>query len=287
MVRNKEIQRIFEIADDSLQGFLGYYFYVMALYKSGHHPNNVEPNLPNMSQKVGIEAFPHTFSWIRYYRKMDLISTFMPPYFEFYQSRISLTAIVSVFDDALDKFVIKLKNLGFSPRFDGKEFDPKKNSWKYKKRIEWAFSESKECTIGDVEAIKRLPKTFGIIDEARLLRNLLMHNHGIFNKNYEKDAIKSKDFERVEHPGYTRFRDSGKDVTVIINYADIINFSLAHIETLHILHNQIQKKYFHYLRPYDYREENKIIRWDSALWAGSSIYTVIDDIKRMDSYLKV
>lgn len=31
MVRDKEIQKIFEIADDSLQGVLGYHYYVMAL----------------------------------------------------------------------------------------------------------------------------------------------------------------------------------------------------------------------------------------------------------------
>jgi hypothetical protein len=126
MARNQEIQRIFEIADDSLQGVLGYHFYVMALYQSVDF-NEIETHLPNTSKVAGLDAFPHTFSWDRYYHRKELIYTFIPPFFELYQARVSLTAIVGVFDDALDKFVNKLKYLGYHPRLDGKEFDPKKN----------------------------------------------------------------------------------------------------------------------------------------------------------------
>lgn len=284
-MRNQEIQRIFEIADDSLQGVLGYHFYVMALYRYADF-NKIETYLPSTSKVAGVDAFPHTFSWDRYYHRKELIFTFLPPFFEFYQSRVSLTAIVSVFDDALDKFVVNLKELGYPPRLDGKEFDPKKNKWGYKKRIEWAFSESRECAIGDLQAIKRLPKTFGIIDEARRLRNVIMHNHGIFDKRYEDEAIKLEGIERVEHPGYTRFKDSGKGVAVILNYADIVNFSRAHIEVLHILHNQIQKECFNHSEPYDYGKENKIIRWSSVFWGNTEFDSVKDDVTRR-SYLKI
>jgi hypothetical protein len=284
MTRNQEIQKIFETADDSLQAVLGYHFYVMALYNSVDDLKKIRTHLPNVSHKEGVDAFPHTFSWLRYYYRDELIATYMPPFFELYQSRVSLTAIVSVFDDTLDNFVIKLKHLGCHPRLDGKEFEPKKK-WFYKQRIEWAFSESREATIGDLEAIKRLPKTFGIIDEARRLRNVIMHNHGIFDERYD-DAIKSKDIERVEHPGYARFRDSGKDVAVVINYADIVNFSRAHIEILHIIHNQIQKKYFNHPEPYHYGREKKIIRWDSAFWGNAELENVKQPVSR-ESYLNI
>lgn len=181
MTRNLEIQQIFETADDSLQGVLGYYFYVMALYRSSDDPTKIKLNLPNVQNKVEIDAFPHTFSWDRYYHKDELIRTYMPPFFELYQSRITLTAIVSVFDDALREFVNQLYYLGYPPKLDNKEFDPK-NNWGYKKRIRWAFYESQECKICDLAAIQRLSKTFGIIDEARRIRNVIMHNHGIFDK---------------------------------------------------------------------------------------------------------
>jgi hypothetical protein len=113
-----------------------------------------------------------------------------------------------------------------------------------------------------------------------------MHNHGIFDERYEDEAINSKDIERVEHPGYTRFKYSGEAVAVLVNYADIVNFSRAHIEVLHILHNQIQKEYFNHPEPYDYSKENKIIRWDSAFWGVSEFDSVKDDISRL-SYLKI
>jgi len=285
LVRDQEIQRIFEIADDSLQGVIGYHFFVMALYQSVDF-NKILAHLPNTSKVAEVDAFPHTFSWDRHYHRKELIYTFIPPFFELYQSRVALTAIVSVFDDALDKFVTELNCLGCHPQLNGKEFDPKKNKWSYKKRIEWAFSESQDCTIGDLSAIKRLPRTFGIVDEARRLRNVIMHNHGVFDKRYEDEAIGLKNIERVEHPGYARFKDSGKSVAVLLNYADIVNFSRAHIEVLHVLHNQIQKKYFSHGEPYDYSKENRIIQWSSVFWGNTEFDSVKNDITRY-SYIKI
>jgi hypothetical protein len=58
-------------------------------------------------------------------------------------------------------------------------------------------------------------------------------------------------------------------VNVIINYLDSVNFSRAHIEVLHILQNQIQNRYFGHYKPYDYREENKILKWNSAFWGNA------------------
>lgn len=283
MARNLEIQRIFETADDSLQGVLGYHFYVMALYQSVDNLNKIKTNLPNISDKPTLDAFPHTFTWMRYYRREELINTYMPPFFELYQSRVSLTAISSIFDDALNKFIIKLKCLGYHPQLEGKEYDQKKNKWRYKKLIKWAFSESQECTIGDLEAIKRLPKTFGIIDEARRLRNVIMHNHGIFDKRYEDEANELTGIEKVIHPDY---KDSSNRIAVILNYKDIVNVSRAHIEVLHILHNRIQKKYFKYPEPYSYLEEQKIIKWNSAFWGNAELGNAKEASSR-ESYLRI
>ena len=280
-MRNREIQKIFETADDSLQGVLGNFFYVMALYKSISDSNKIVTNLPNVSNKAIVDAFPHTFSWIRYYHRQELIDTNMPPFFELYQSRVSLTTMVSVFDDSLSKFISELKFLGYPPQIDGKEFDHKKNKWGYMKRIKWAFYEANECIIGDTNAMKRLPRTFGIIDEARRLRNLIMHNHGIFDKQYEEEASSVKPFDKVIHPDY---KNADNQVAVIINYQDIINFSKAHIEVLHILHNQIQKKYFNHFEPYSYRDENKLIKWNSAFWGNANLNNV-DESYRKNSYL--
>jgi len=117
LVRNHEIQRIFEIADDSLQGVLGYHYYVMAINACAN-AIEISEYLPSIS---GQEAIPHTFTWIRFYRKKDLINTFRPPFFEYYQSRISLTAMISVFEDALEKFMIQLKSAGHHLLVDGKK----------------------------------------------------------------------------------------------------------------------------------------------------------------------
>ena len=283
MTRDLEIQKIFENADDSLQGVLGHHFYVLALYQSVDDPNKIRKNLPNVSDKLTVDAFPMTFSWIRYYRKEELINTYRPPFFVLYQSRVTLTGIVSVFDDFLNKVILKLNCLGHNPTLEGKEYNKKNNKWKYKQKIKWAFLESQESKIGDLGAIKRLPKTFGIIEEARRLRNLIMHNHGIFDELYGRESKQVNDFENYVHPDY---KDSKKDIAVIINYEDIVNISRAHIEVIHILHNQIQKKYFKHSKVYDYGKEHKIIKWNSAFW-GNAVVTNWRESSNSASYLRI
>lgn len=285
MVRNREIQEIFETADDSLHGVMGHHFYVMALYQSIDNPEKIGNNLPKVSGETGLDTspvaiFPMTFSWIRYYFKHELINTYMPPFFELYLSRLSLTTIVSVFDDALHKFVVKLEHLGNHLVLENEKF----HEPHYRQRIRWAFSESKQATIGDMEAIKRLSKTFGIIDEARRLRNLIVHNHGIFNKRYEEEVNKAfEGIEKIMHPDY---RDSGKPTAVILNHQDILNISMAHIEVLHILHNQLQMRYFKHNDPYSYDRERKIIKWNSAFWGNAELGNAQETFGRK-SYLDI
>ena len=101
MNRDTEIQRIFEIADDSLQGVLGYHLYVTAM--------QTEASVEKIWKHLPDESIPHTFSWIRFYRKQDLTNAFRPPVFQFFQSRVSLLAMTTVFEVALENFIRCLK----------------------------------------------------------------------------------------------------------------------------------------------------------------------------------
>lgn len=275
MTRNHDILRIFEIGDDSLQGVFGYHFYLNALHRVAD-PIKVKEYLPTTSNG---EAFPHTFSWDRYYCKDELIDSFKTPLFELYQSRITLANIASIFDDSLYKFVKKLESLELTLKI-------KDDARYYKDRLEWALQESRKCTIGDETARGRLGKTFGIIDEVRILRNLIMHNHGIFDKEYEDKRKRLKTVEVFIHPYYTKYKNSGKSIAIILNHQDIINCSRAHIEVLHILHNQLQKEYFHHPEVYEYAKENKIVNWKSAFWGNADMNLDLGDIER-EPYLKI
>jgi hypothetical protein len=153
--RDKDMQLVFEVADDSLQGILGHYLYVSAM-KSASNNEEIMKRLPDAK-------FPMTFSWDRFYQKQDLMEAFANAgFFEIYQARVSLTSIVTVFDVAINGFINHLRAKGH------KQDIKKLNLENY---IKWAYDQLSPCDIGDAKAIKRIPVTFGIIDNARRLRN--------------------------------------------------------------------------------------------------------------------
>jgi len=251
MARNQEIQKIFEIADDSLQGVLGYHLYVSGMQNSVD-VGKVWKYLPS-------KVIPHTFSWVRYYHKKDLTDT-LAKIFEWYQSRISLIAMENVFEAALSDFIHNLEQEGHPQTLDG-------NPKSYRTHIKWAYSQSKKCNVGDEKAIERLPTTFGKIDNARRLRNLIVHNHGLFTKRYEEDAIKRDEIKIELHPDYAEFEKNPEvPFPIKITTDKIVDFSKSHIEVLHVLHNGIQKNFFDFPEPYDYRKARKRIEWDKVLW---------------------
>lgn len=268
MMRDPDIQRVFETADDSLQGVLGYHLYVNAMHLTADAAKIME-NLP-------ADHIPITFSWGRFYHKQDLIDAFKLPIFEMFQSRVSLIAIVNVFDAALVGFISCLNTKGYR-QYLGKQYLGKPF---LKQCIEWAYEQSLQCDVGDREAIRRLPGTFGIIDNARRLRNLIVHNHGLFDGNYEKDAIRSNRIQIEFHPHYSIFKkDPRRPTPIIIATGDVIRFTKAHIEALHILHNLIEKKYFRIQKAYDYREENKPIEWNRVLWGQAKVEIQFTEIR--------
>ncbi len=263
MTRDPDIQKIFEIADDSLQGVLGYNLYIMALQKTAN-PSLIMKYLPNSVDDTKQPAIPLTFSWIRYYRKEELLEAFKEPVFEFFQSRITLLAMVSVFEVALGNFIATLNEKGHTQLMSPS--DPA-----YKK-LKWAYASSINCDIGDKKAIVRLSLTYSIIDNARRLRNLIVHNQGIFDESYKTQAIEFEDSKIEFHNLYEVYENNRNDkIPVILNGGDVIRFSQAHIEVLHILHNYLQKEYFGFPRPYNYSRENKPIKWDKVLWGEAKV----------------
>lgn len=239
MNHNEEIKKIFEVADDSLQGVLGYHFYVMAIYKT-FDSSKISDYLPQGS-------IPHTHSWIRYYDKDNLIKE-MTDIFEAYQSGVTLINMVSYFEVALKEFFNQLNSTK----------EPNNNRG-YKYYIRWAYPESKKTDVGDSEALHRLPITFGKIDNARRLRNQIVHSRGYFTKFYETDAINENGIQLDFQPDYKKL---GK---IYLTTDNIIDFSKSHIEVLHVLHNGIQKNYFN-APTYSYIAENKNIEWDTIFW---------------------
>jgi len=254
MKRDADIQRVFEVADDSLQGVLGYHLYTIAAQKSAD-TEKISTYLPD-------DRIPITFDWDRFYSKQELVDLFTSPFFELVQARISLIATTNVFDAALNRFVEHLSEKGF----------PQKPQQFYKQRIEWAYQESLKSDVGNKDTLARLPKTFGIVDNARRLRNLIVHNHGLFDQKYATDAIDSNGIEIDLHPSLGEFAGNSKKVFPLMITTDyLIRFVKAHIEVLHVLHNGIQKRYFGVAEGYSYEKERKPIEWRSILLGSSKV----------------
>jgi len=254
--RDKEIQKIFEIADDSLQGIIGYHMYVSAM-ENAADDHQMMANLPN-------QQFQMTFSWIRYYLKQSLLEAFKAPKLELYQCKILLVAMTSVFEAVLAEFVTELNRKGFQQNLRKDRRQPN-----YKDYLKWAYEQALRCDIGDKKALERLPQTFGIIDNARRLRNSIVHRGGLFDEIYERQIMNYKDIAVDLHPHYKQFKQNPqKAVPVIIDWQYFQRLILAHIEVLHILHNSIQREYFGVLKGYSYKRERKPIDWERILWGG-------------------
>jgi len=128
MDHNPEIKKIFEVADDSLQGVLGYHYYVMANYNAVDS-TKILNYLPK-------DKIPHTYSWTRKYNKNDLMKK-ITNIFEAYQSRVTLIAMAAFFEVALKEIFNYLHNNGHPQKLPGKNIN-------YKNYIKWAYSEAKK-----------------------------------------------------------------------------------------------------------------------------------------------
>lgn len=241
MPRDKKIKKIFEIVDDGIQGVVGYFFYVLAC-KNAVNANSLLSKLPD-------KAIPITHEWSRYYNPHDLIDT-MNSLFDPYHARVCLISTISIFEGALKNFIERLlntKKIKQSP----------KNS--YKKRLEWIFSEVLKSNYGTAAMIARIPELCLHIDHARRIRNLWMHNNGLFDEHYKKDGIFLSGHSPIIDVSYKNKKP------VIIKPEGFLAMCLSHIELLHQIHYQIQKKYFGQKKSYSYKELKKGIEWHRLL----------------------
>ena len=77
------------------------------------------------------------------------------------------------------------------------------------------------------------------------------------------------------HPYYEKFRKNpDKEILVVIDWRYLQRLILAHIEVLHILHNELQRKFFGVLEGYSYAREKKPIIWERVLWGKANAYII-------------
>src|ERR1051326_951592 len=165
MPRDPYIRKAFEVADDSMQGAIGYFIYGGACKQSAP------------IQAVLAALPPHmqiTHDWGRNYIPSDLCQT-MEECFEPYHARVSLIAIIGAFEGALLSFARRIAAVS-------KNFNLPRG--KYKKHLEWAFSVAQQSSYGDQQMQARIPDLCLDVDNARRIRNLWMHNNGLFDSVY-------------------------------------------------------------------------------------------------------
>lgn len=256
--RDSEVQSLFEVADDSLIGILGYHFYTMSM-KYSVSEQQIWGCLPK-------GELPITFGWDRFYSKEELTAE-MGCFYEGFHSRITLVFITSTFEAFLSDLIAILNKKGHHQKLDNTPKNSKQELTDEKiparKLIMWAYQEASKYENKDAQdMINRLPDTFGLIDDARRLRNIIVHRKGLFDETYEEDAIDENGIKIHLHPHYKMFKkNTDLKVPVCLNKDSIILYNKAHIEALHILHNSIQQRVFGSQDAYSYKDEKKPIDW--------------------------
>lgn len=246
MSRDERIKNIFEVADDGMQGVLGYYYYVKACQETSER-DEVINNLPSFPMRI-------THQWGRFYDARELCQA-MEPTFLPYHARVAVISIISIFEDALDRFIVRLEETGKIPS-TSRRF--------YKTKLNWAFGTALQSTMGSEKEIKRIPFLCADVDHARRIRNLWMHNNGFLDERYATDVIEIKGQDPIIVDEYKEFlADKTKSVPFILNPDAFENsIALSHIELLHHLHHTIQRVHYGEAVPYrGYVKEGKKIEW--------------------------
>lgn len=260
MPRDQILKKTFEVADDGMQGVVGYFYYVAA---SQHIANDqiITDYLPKVAVpkngSLEIQFIMHMFhEWGRYYDPGELIRT-MGSVFTPYHIRTCILGIVSIFEaylsNSIDRLVLKgkIKEIADS----------------YKKRLDWAFSIALNSTYGNAPMQNRLPQLCLDIDHARRIRNLWMHNNGNFTRRYKRDAIKILKHNPIIVPEYQRFIRSPKSkVPFPVDITLFETVSRSHIEALHHIHNMLQVRFFGQKQWYGYKRAKKRIEWGRVLF---------------------
>jgi hypothetical protein len=238
MARDSEIKAIFNNADDAMQGLWALHMYL----KAATDTTDEQRIVARLPQK----AFQLTHEWLRIYDPEELVRAIRDTGIDFLLSRSSLVSLVVISEAALGGMNTRLAKLGHSEKKEGN-----------KKLLQWAFDVVRGSAPGS--GLTRLPETCGDLDNARRLRNCIVHNNGKYNKRYLNDAIVDG-WVVVRSEYHTQCAVGAIQLTT----ARYEHFSRSHIEFLHILHNAIQSRFFKHPDGYKY-EESKAIEWHRVL----------------------
>jgi hypothetical protein len=245
MARDAVIEKTFVTVDDAMQGLWGLQSYIRAAVSVADR-NQVERRLPQ-------GAFKLTHEWERYYDPGQLASE-MGKVGEHVMSRMCLLNLVALFEAAVKQFHRRLRDCGHAR-------DLKKSG--YKALLKWAFERVRNNALASAPAIGRLPGTCGDVDNARRLRNIIVHNNARYEEFYRTDAIIDGWVEVKHEAG---FEDAIIHKRALLLAPDRFEaFSWSHVELLHILHNTIQRDFFGHDAGFNYRDEGKAIEWRRVL----------------------
>jgi hypothetical protein len=251
--RNPEIQRIFEIADDALQGLVGFHLFVDAAIESA----------PDTSVRIALpkEEMFITPDWNRFYNREDLLQ-FMRRWFSPIFYRNLFVGMVSYFD-AASKDIFKC----LLDKYDEHDIGCS-NKDSYKKRLESVFKIVRNSQFGYPQTLIQIPKFCLDVDHARRLRNIIAHNNGRIDDRYENDCIDvGKIFETSDlSPHFDKAIDSfranpSQAIPIIIKYERYYESVRNHIRLLHLFHNEVQLQYYDYPDGYSYQKEGKSLEW--------------------------
>ena len=226
---------------------MGYYLYATACKKAAKE-SQILTHLPS-------RTLPMTYDWDRNYDPCQLIRT-MRDLFEPYLARVALISIIGVFEGALRNFLERLCATGMlSGQPPGS----------YKKKLEWTFPIALQSTYGGIAMTSRIPDLCLHVDHARRIRNLWMHNNGLFDDGYA-DAIPVGDRPPIIDPSFAQFcKCKRKRIPVVLNPDAFLTMSRSHIGLLHHLHHSQQRIYFGQKRSYSYKALKKPIEWHKLL----------------------
>lgn len=246
--RDPEILHAFELSDDAITAVLGYSYYAMAaLAVAQDKKAEVSRLIPESSIQI-------THEWARYYNPHQLTQV-MSEMSELVNARLCIVLVVGIFEAGLTKMVDRIVALG-------RDSASKKALKTYKSKLCWGINKVLASTYGSPEMQQRRPQLCLDLDHARRIRNLMVHNNGLFNSRFEEDAIKIPGHSPLFHPSLTKFRtDQTQAVPLLLTWNDFNLLTLSHIEFLHHLHDCIQRGYFGCTDSYSYIREKKPIDW--------------------------
>ena len=247
MPRDRKIKRTFEIADDGIQGVFGYFLYAFACQSS--------TTFDGIVSKLPAKQIPIMHEWDRLYCPQDLAKA-MGRMFTPYHARVTLIAIIGMFEAGLRNFIERLIEAGKINRCPGRN---------YKNRLEWAFSIAARSDYGTNEMHRRIPNICLDVDHARRLRNLWIHNNGLFDDGYA-DCIVIRNKNPILKPDFLKYqRDKRKKIPALLTETEFFSMYKSHVELLHHLHDRIQRDHFGQKQAYGYHGLKKRLEWERLL----------------------